>query len=78
MKARVWLNQASIVSLVSLVFRDRMVAAGAAGKEWFANILKKNLRKLVSRSVTYWLVMLVAVVSRRSMQCRVSWLGESD
>ena len=46
MNARVWLNQASIVSLVSLVFRDRMVAAGAAGKEWFANILKKKSEKI--------------------------------
>ena len=45
MKALVWLNQASIDSFVSTVFRERIVAAGAEGK-WLCvgNILRKAVK----------------------------------
>ena len=42
--ARVWLNHASMVSLVSTVLRERIVAAGAAGK--VCRFILKNLSKI--------------------------------
>ena len=42
--ARVWLNHASMVSLVSTVLRERIVAAGAAGK--VCRFILKKLSKI--------------------------------
>ena len=44
--ALVWLNQASIVSLVSNVLRDRMDAAGAAANGCWGNIMLIVLERL--------------------------------
>ena len=64
MNARVWLYQLSIVSLVSDMFSDRIVAAGAAGKGWLCEyILKKEQSGLVRSAhlLSSQVVLMVAV-----------------